>query len=218
MTLRVAPTGTRLTVPPRTPSARIDAFLAASAGWEREQRALLAPPPPRLADGDALALLDDTLALLVLPARGARTTVVREGSRLLVRTPASEAVDGAVEGWYRREARAETSRRAAAAAAALGAQVARVTIGDPRSRWGSCSGRGTLSFSWRLMLAPESVLDYVVAHEACHLVRPDHSPAFWELVAGAFPGHAIARDWLRDNGALLHRGPAWRDEEGLSPF
>jgi predicted metal-dependent hydrolase len=74
-----------------------------------------------------------------------------------------------------------------------------------------------LSFSWRLLLAPEPVLDYVVAHEACHLVRPDHSPAFWALVAENFAGHVAARTWLREHGARLHRGPAWRWEEGLSP-
>ena len=122
-----------------------------------------------------------------------------------------------MEAWYRREARALIAPRAHARAESLGASVARVAIRDPRSRWGSCSGTGTLSFSWRLVLAPERVLDYVVAHEVCHLLRADHSPAFWALVAGAFPGHEAARAWLRTDGALLHRGPAWRTRTGLSP-
>ncbi|MEQ1571314.1 MAG: M48 family metallopeptidase [Myxococcota bacterium] len=123
-----------------------------------------------------------------------------------------------MEAWYRREARRVIAPRVHALAAARGVGAARVAIGDPRSRWGSCSGTGTLSFSWRLMLAPEHVLDYVIAHEVCHLSRPDHSPAFWALVAETFPGHEASRAWLRSEGALLHRGPAWRAErERLSP-
>ncbi len=106
--------------------------------------------------------------------------------------------------------------RAHAAAARLGVAVAAVGVRDPRSRWGSCSPGGRLSFSWRLLLAPEAVLDHVVAHEVCHLVRPDHSPAFWELLAGVDPGHRAARDWLAARGHLLHRGPAWRGEAGVS--
>ena len=216
MTLRVGPGGVRLTVPRRTPAAQVDAFLRASAGWVEEQSARLAPSPAPLADGDLLAHLDGDLVLAV--RQGGRPSAVRRGDRLLV-TPGAGGVEGAVEAWYRREARALITPRVHAAAARLGTSAARVAIRDPRSRWGSCSGTGTLSFSWRLMLAPERVLDYVVAHEVCHLLRPDHSPAFWALVAGAFPGHAEARAWLRGDGTLLHRGPAWRAERGraLSP-
>jgi predicted metal-dependent hydrolase len=85
-----------------------------------------------------------------------------------------------------------------------------VSVRDPRSRWGSCAGSGRLSYSWRLLLAPEAVLDHVVAHEVCHLVRPDHSPAFWALVGEVDPGAAERRAWLREHGDRLHLGPAWR--------
>lgn len=217
MTLRVAPTGVRLTVPPRVSAAQIDAFLRASAGWVGEQRARLPPAPPRLADGDRLAHLDETLELVVAHRPGRRAGVVRQGPRLMVSARDAGALDAQVEAWYRAEARRIIAPRSLALAAALGASVARVAIRDPRSRWGSCSTAGTLSFSWRLVLAPERVLDYVVAHEVCHLLRPDHSPAFWALVAETFPGPDAARRWLRQNGALLHRGPAWRSDGGLSP-
>jgi predicted metal-dependent hydrolase len=217
MTLRVAPGGVRLTVPARTPASRIEAFLLASAGWVDEQRSRLPPAPPRLAGGDRLAHLDDTLRLVVAGRSGRRAAVVRDGTTLVVAAPDGDGLDALVERWYRAEARRIIAPRAQARAAALGASVARVAIRDPRSRWGSCSTSGTLSFSWRLVLAPERILDYVVAHEACHLRRPDHSPAFWELLEEAFPGHATARRWLRDNGALLHLGPAWRPDGGLSP-
>ena len=115
-----------------------------------------------------------------------------------------------MEGWYRREARALLEERSRALARTLDAHLAEITVRDPRSRWGSCSRRGRISYSWRLLLAPESVLDYVVAHEVCHLRRPDHSPAFWELVHQVCPGADAARGWLREHGPELHRGPAWR--------
>lgn len=215
MTLRVAPAGIRVTVPPRTPAREIDAFLRASAGWVQEQSARLAPAPAPLRSGDRLALLDDALVLEV--REGGRAGAVRRGDRLAVTTSPGGGAEGPVEAWYRREARALITPRVHAVAGGLGVTARRVAIRDPRSRWGSASGTGTLSFSWRLALAPERVLDYVVAHEVCHLRRPDHSPAFWALVAEVFPAHAEARAWLRSEGALLHRGPAWRTDRGLSP-
>jgi predicted metal-dependent hydrolase len=81
----------------------------------------------------------------------------------------------------------------------------RVTLRDTRSRWGSCSSEGNLMFSWRLILAPRAVLDYVAAHEVAHLVHMDHSPAFWALVGDIFPGYREERSWLRRVGHELHR-------------
>ncbi len=204
MSLRVSAAGVRLTVPPRVPARRIDAFLRAHEGWVAEQRARLAPAPAGLRHGDALAHLDGTLRL---NAVGGRRAVRRAD---VLDAPAGD-LDRAVERWYRREALSITTARAQALADRLGTRVAAVSVRDPRTRWGSCSSSGRLSFSWRLVLAPEAVLDYVVAHEVCHLLRHDHSPAFWALVADALPGHAPARTWLRMHGDLLHRGPAWRD-------
>jgi predicted metal-dependent hydrolase len=88
-------------------------------------------------------------------------------------------------------------------AAALGVTYGRVQIRDQRTRWGSCSSRGTLSFNWRLALAPLEVLDYVVVHELCHLREPNHSPRFWRLVASRRPGWRRQRDWLGAHGPEL---------------
>ncbi len=215
MTLRVSDSGVRLTVPPRVPASRIDAFLRASAPWVAEQSARLPAAPPPLRDGDQLAWLDETLTLAL--RAGDRGRAERRGAELVV--PAERA-GARVEAWYRAEALREAGERANRQAAALDLRVAGVSVRDPRTRWGSCAATGRLSFSWRLMLAPESVLDYVVVHEVCHLRRPDHSPAFWALVAETLPGHEAARAWLRANGELLRRGPAWRalaGRGGLSP-
>jgi len=86
---------------------------------------------------------------------------------------------------------------------ALGVRWSRIEIRDQRSRWGSCSTRGTLSFNWRLVLAPYEVLDYVVVHELCHLREPNHSRRFWRLVEARRPGWRTHRDWLHEHGPEL---------------
>ena len=85
----------------------------------------------------------------------------------------------------------------------IGVEPVRVQIRDQRSRWGSCSTRGTLSFNWRLVLAPFDVLDYVVVHELCHLREPNHSRRFWKLVEQRRPDWRAQRDWLHEHGPEL---------------
>ena len=215
ITLRVSLAGVRLTVPPRTSPRQVEEFLRGQAGWVAEQRARLGPPPAPLAPGDRLALLDGGLELALGPPAG-RSAARREDGRLVARLGPGGDLDRLVERWYRREAGRVLGARSRALAARLGATVAAVTIRDPRSRWGSCATSGRLSYSWRLLLAPEAVLDYVVAHEVCHLLRPDHSAAYWGLLGEVAPGFSAPRAWLRDHGERLRLGPAWR-ERGLSP-
>lgn len=84
-----------------------------------------------------------------------------------------------------------------------GGTYTRITIRDQKTRWGSCSAKGTLSFNWRLMLAPPAILDYVVVHELCHLTHMNHSKAFWDAVAAVCPDYLSARKWLREHGHEL---------------
>lgn len=112
--------------------------------------------------------------------------------------------------WLKARALAEISRLAQPMAACLqselgGRPLGRISLRDTRSRWGSCSSRGDLSFSWRLILTPPEVLHYVVAHEAAHLVEMNHSPAFWNIVERLAPGARLFRVWLKRHGAELHR-------------
>ncbi|MDQ3609299.1 MAG: M48 family metallopeptidase, partial [Actinomycetota bacterium] len=109
----------------------------------------------------------------------------------------------ALERWYRRAARAEVAQRLDAAVAALDTAYTRLTIRDQRTRWGSCSAEGAIAINWRLLLGPSEVLDYVVWHEACHLVIHDHSPAFWVLLEASAGDQRQARRWLRINAMLL---------------
>jgi predicted metal-dependent hydrolase len=109
----------------------------------------------------------------------------------------------------RREARERISLIAQSEAVALGVSYARISLRDQRSRWGSCSTTGTLSFNWRLVLAPHDVLDYVVVHEICHLIEMNHGPAFWALVARRRPGYLEVKEWLDEHGweILAYRPP-----------
>ena len=104
-----------------------------------------------------------------------------------------------LEGWLRGRARDDVDARVTARAVEMGATVKRVTIRDQRTRWGSASARGTLSFSWRLVMCPAWVLDYVVVHELAHLKIPGHSLRFWRLVERHHPQTRAARKWLRDH-------------------
>jgi predicted metal-dependent hydrolase len=101
-----------------------------------------------------------------------------------------------------RDVLAEASDRYAAQ---IGKSYARLSLRDTRSRWGSCSSKGTLMYSWRLIMAPPAVLDYVAAHEVAHLAQMNHSPAFWAVVEQIYGDHTAARRWLRENGDQLHR-------------
>ena len=104
-------------------------------------------------------------------------------------------------------AQAELVPRARRLAARIGREVARVSVRDTKSRWGSCSGQGNLSFSWRLIFAPEPVLEYVVAHEVSHLAEMNHGPRFWRLVESLTPNTAAPRAWLkRHRNRLLAYG------------
>jgi predicted metal-dependent hydrolase len=130
-----------------------------------------------------------------------RARVHRRGDELLV--PDGDGATPAIERWYRARARAEIAPRLDAATAQLGRPYTALSIRNQRTRWGSCSSQGAMSFNWRLLLAPEPVLDYVVWHEACHLVVMDHSRRFWGLLERHLPAYREPQRWLRANGSAL---------------
>ena len=110
-----------------------------------------------------------------------------------------------VTDWLRREALEALSRTAAQKAASIGRAPPPVAVRDPRARWGSCSASGRLSFSWRLILAPPMVLDYVVAHEVCHLLHLNHGAKFKAQLARLATKETESNDWLTREGSGLHR-------------
>jgi hypothetical protein len=137
---------------------------------------------------------------LELVPQSGRTRAHRRGEKLFV--PVGD-YRPAVERLYRRLAREEVAMRLDAAVTRVGTSYSGLSIRAQSTRWASCSAKGAMSFNWRLLLAPEPVLDYVVWHEVCHLAIRDHSSRFWALVERRCPGWRDQRDWLRRYGATL---------------
>jgi predicted metal-dependent hydrolase len=120
-----------------------------------------------------------------------------------VMEPGEEAVRDALTRWYKRQARIEITERLDWATLRAGSTYAKLQIRDPSTRWASCSSSGAMSFSWRLLLAPEEVLAYVVEHEVAHLDVMDHSKRFWKLVEQRCPDYREHERWLRRYGPAL---------------
>jgi predicted metal-dependent hydrolase len=192
--------GIEVVLPRRAPEREAAAAIRELRPWiERRVAELAGARAAVAARGDTAPYLGRTLALVCdFPSR---TRVVRRGDTLLV--PEGSGRVPALERWYRRAARAEVEPRLQRACAAAGTSYSRLTIRGQRTRWASCSRSGAMSFNWRLLLAPEPVLDYVIWHEVCHLEVMDHSTRFWRLVASRSPGYREQVRWLRVNGATL---------------
>ena len=188
----------RVTLPRRAPARAAAEAVRELAPWiERRRRALSRAAAEIEREPGTLPYLGRTLRLQPQPGR---ERVHRRGDVLLV--PAADART-AIERWYRRAARAEIAPRLDAATARAGTSYNGLTIRSQRTRWASCSSTGGMSFNWRLLLAPEAVLDYVVEHEVCHLEVMDHSPRFWALLEARVPDWREHSAWLRRYGSTL---------------
>jgi predicted metal-dependent hydrolase len=199
--VRVDPShGVEVVLPRRAPEREAAAAIRELWPWiERRMAELHRTRALVAARGATVPYLGSVLALV---AQDGRTCVRRRGETLLV--PGGEADHRpALERWYRRQARVEIALRLDAATAASGTAYSGLTIRGQRTRWASCSATGAMSFNWRLLLAPEPVLDYVVWHEVCHLEVLDHSSRFWALLAERCPDHRAHAGWLRRHGAAL---------------
>ena len=186
-----------LTMPPRAPEREALAFLKEREDWLRGHLSDVTPQVPVTAAGEVL-FRGQTLR--ILPDAGRRIRIAEDGLR--VPTGAGPASVKAFLKTRARDALVEASDRHAAR---IGRGYSRLTLRDTRSRWGSCSSQGALMYSWRLIMAPPAVLDYVAAHEVAHLEQMNHGPAFWALVARLVPDYATHRLWLRERGDQLHR-------------
>ncbi len=189
-----------LTLPANLPMDAALDFLHAREDWLRAAVAN-APAPQLVAPGGNLLLRGQ-----VYPIRTGTGRRVQIADGVLVVPPDHEGTrTGArLEAFVKASARASLLAAVARYCDRLGRQARAVTLRDTRSRWGSCTQDGRLMFSWRLVMAPPAVLDYVAAHEVAHLAHMDHSRAFWDCVARLMPDHAPHRRWLRENSALLH--------------
>jgi hypothetical protein len=191
--------GVEVVLPRRAPEREAAAAVAELRPWiERRMREMERARAAVAARGESVPYLGSLLSTRTEPGR---TRVHRRGDELL--TPAGAERLPALERWYRRTAREEIAPRLDLACLRRGTAYSRLTIRGQRTRWASCSRDGAMSFNWRLLLAPEPVLDYVVWHEICHLEVMDHSPRFWALLDRHCPGYREQKRWLRRHGQTL---------------
>jgi predicted metal-dependent hydrolase len=191
--------GVEVVLPRRAPEREAAAAISELRPWiERRMRELARARDAVSARGDTVPYLG--AALRLIPEAG-RTRVFRRESELLV--PAGSDRLPALERWYRRAAYLEIAPRLDRACSTSGTAYGKLSIRGQRTRWASCSPAGAMSFNWRLLLAPQPVLDYVVWHEVCHLEVLNHSPRFWALLGSRCPGYLEHARWLRQHGATL---------------
>ena len=194
-----------LTMPLRGSVKEARAFAERNGGWIAARLKRLPQPLP-FADGLELPLRD--VSHRIVHRAGARGTVWIEASDempFLCVAGDRAHVARRVRDFLKREAKRDLEAASRRYAAALGVAVKRVSVRDQSSRWGSCTAAGVLSYSWRLILAPPYVLDYLAAHEVAHLIEMNHSRKFWRVVAGICPEWQSAKGWLNAHGAALHR-------------
>ena len=201
--LRVDPEfdGALITLPPSASEEDAFALVHKNADWLIRQIQAL-PPRTKLAEGQILNLLGMHLSIRHCPEL--RTGVQLIGSEIIV-SGKPEHLPRRTFDWLKKYARENISPRAHGMAFQVKRKINRIYVRDTKSRWGSCSRHANLSFCWRLIMTPEWVLNYVVAHEVSHLVHMHHGPEFWSTVRSFDTEPNRARNWLKKNGDSLRR-------------
>lgn len=198
--------------PQRASRACVRELVADKAPWverqlQRQRQQLASIPEYSYAPGCCLPYLDGELQLVHGWGSPAGASLVGERLQLLLsrrsRRPVREQARALVVDWYRSRALSVLRDKSEALAAQLGLSVTSVAVKNTRSKWGHCTADGRLQYNWQILLAPEGVVDYLVAHEVCHLRHHNHSAAFWALVDSVCPDYRQQRDWLKRYGLRL---------------
>jgi predicted metal-dependent hydrolase len=195
-----------LTLPPRVSLATAEDFLARHGGWIASRAARF---EPQIAfEPGAMIPLRGTPHQITHRAEARGTVWTEEddtGQALLIVAGDIAFCSRRVTDFLKKEARQDLDHAVAKHTATLGLPARKIALRDTKSRWGSCSARGHLNFSWRLILAPSFVLDYLAAHEVAHLKEMNHSTRYWKVVERLDPQFERAEAWLKRNGTSLHR-------------
>lgn len=193
-----------MTVPGQRAIPKARAFARKQSDWIDVQLEKLPQPEP-FVPGEVITFKGETYTLVCPGPRGRPR--VDEATKHIIVPAAPDTFAGRVKRLLIREARQALETATRYYATELNKDVAKISVRDTRSRWGSCitrQGKGHISYSWRLISAPPFVLDYVAAHECAHMIEDNHSAAFWAVVEGIFPDMDKAKHWLRKNGSRLH--------------
>jgi hypothetical protein len=159
------------------------------------------PGPKTYSQGELFYYLGESIPLSIVPSGSPALRL--EGGRFLLARPYQGRAAEVFAAWYRRQARQVIGERLAAWAGEHGLVYGSLRITSAQRRWGSCGPKGTLNFSWRLVMAPPEVIDYVIIHELAHLEIRNHSPLFWQRVAQMMPDYKRQVAWLKANGRKL---------------
>ncbi|MGK2878061.1 MAG: M48 family metallopeptidase [Solirubrobacterales bacterium] len=208
--ITVGTDGVVLTLPGRTAERHGHEFVRERGDWIAKTLAKIELADEivasrSLSGGSTVPFIGWDLTLRLLDGPSGRVTLKPASGELWVRVPDTRrgTVAAALERWYRRQAKEVFAERLDAVVARNGTSYQRVAIRDQKTRWGSCSSSGTISFNWRLLLASESVMDYVIEHEAAHIEVRDHSARFWALLDERVPDWRDSRRWLKRHGPTL---------------
>lgn len=208
--ITVGSRGVTVVAPKYLPDPEIKAFVNEKKEWiytrVKEFRLL---KEELFAGGKIFYLKGKKYFLEVRHHNSGQLIVLVEDDKLVVYLPGTRKnmapnYEKKLKEWYRQLAKDTIAARLSYFSNKIDVQYNSFTIKDQKTRWGSCSGKKNLNFSWRLIMAPPEVLDYVIVHELCHLVHLNHSPAFWHLVKSYLPDYAKSKSWLADNGIKLH--------------
>jgi predicted metal-dependent hydrolase len=197
----------RLTVraPLRMPESSIRAFIDSHTDWiikSRTRLSLLAPiPPRRYMEGEKFLFLGKAYPLAIVPRQ--RSALTFDGTAFRLAKSAVPKAENAFVRWYKEQAACQISEHLLTLAKRYGFQYQKLRISSARTRWGSCSSLGTLSFTYRLIMAPPQVLDYVILHELVHTRVRNHSRTFWNTLGKLMPDYENHVSWLKKNGRKL---------------
>jgi len=203
----------QVAIPKRFPLAKVDALVRGKAGWIQRKlsryRDLQAQYQPKhYVSGECFSYLGRNYRLKVVEGKG-KPVILRQGA-LWMEVPHNlspeqrvSSITKALETWFREQAQRYLGERTTWHAARIQVAPASVGIKSYRSRWGSCHADGRIYFNWRIIMAPPSIVDYVVIHELCHLVHHNHSSDYWRLVASIMPEYRAIRVWLKQHGYSL---------------
>lgn len=193
-----------LIAPSERKLADVVAFARTKASWMRERLAERPHGTP-LEPGAIIHLFGEPTRLVAVGGAGAARLIESDDGPVIQSGGEGEAFARRVENLFKRLARQVLVERTDHHLRTLGQRPVKVSIADTKSRWGSCSPHNrSIRYSWRVILAPPAVADYLAAHEVAHLVHADHSPAYWSVVQRLVGDHRPFRKWLRDNGPALH--------------
>jgi predicted metal-dependent hydrolase len=206
----IAPDILQVKAPMRCTLAELENLIRTKSTWITAQAARLealsaSPLNTGITDGAHILYLGNTH---VLNIAGSVTPYVEQGNgEINIGIPLDRTItaEQLLKKWYLQSAKQVFTEKTAYWAARLQVKPQRLALRDQKTRWGSCSSKGTISFNWRVIMAPPSVVDYLIVHELCHMLIPNHSAKYWELVQSLLPYYKEQRQWLHDNGKLLSR-------------